>query len=248
MVPAFRLAAAASVVGVVVAEISTGQRGGIGRLVIEYGRQASADPEKVFTAVFGAAALGLLMALLDRRHGLARHARSSQRGRGVTGDERCRRGQQSVDRRRSTPGRRSRSTPSSTSTSTVASGEFVSLIGPSGCGKSTLLRLIANLTEPTAGSIVVNGKPARQARVDQDYGMAFQQAGLFDWRTVVAQRRAAARAQGLGSRHGAGTGRWRCSSSSSSTSSPVTGRGSCPAGCSSGWRSPGRWPPRRSCC
>ena len=75
--------------------------------------------------------------------------------------------------------------------------------------------------------------------------MAFQQAGLFDWRTVVAQRRAAARAQGLGSGPAARSGRWRCSSSSSSTSSPVTDRGSCPAECSSGWRSPGRWPPRR---
>jgi NitT/TauT family transport system permease protein len=64
MIPAFRLAAAAAVVGVVVAEISTGQRGGIGRLVIEYGRQATSDPEKVYTAVFGAAVLGLLMALL----------------------------------------------------------------------------------------------------------------------------------------------------------------------------------------
>jgi NitT/TauT family transport system permease protein len=64
IVPAFRLAAAAAVVGVVVAEISTGQRGGIGRLVIEYGRQATSDPEKVYTAVFGAAALGLLMALV----------------------------------------------------------------------------------------------------------------------------------------------------------------------------------------
>jgi NitT/TauT family transport system permease protein len=64
MIPAFRLAAAASVVGVVVAEISTGQRGGIGRLVIEYGRQATSDPEKVYTAVFGAAVLGLVMALL----------------------------------------------------------------------------------------------------------------------------------------------------------------------------------------
>ncbi len=67
----------------------------------------------------------------------------------------------------------------------VSAGEFVALIGPSGCGKSTLLRLIANLTEPTAGSVVVNGKPARQARLDQDYGMAFQQAGLFDWRSVA---------------------------------------------------------------
>jgi NitT/TauT family transport system ATP-binding protein len=66
----------------------------------------------------------------------------------------------------------------------VEPGEFVSLIGPSGCGKSTLLRLIAHLIEPTSGDIAVNGKPAAQARLDQDYGMAFQQAGLFEWRTV----------------------------------------------------------------
>jgi NitT/TauT family transport system ATP-binding protein len=66
----------------------------------------------------------------------------------------------------------------------VEPGQFVSLIGPSGCGKSTLLRLIAHLIEPTSGRVLVNGKPAAQARLDQDYGMAFQQAGLFDWRTV----------------------------------------------------------------
>lgn len=68
---------------------------------------------------------------------------------------------------------------------TIEPGEFVSLIGPSGCGKSTLLRLIANLIEPTAGTVLVNGKPAKQARVEQDYGMAFQQSGLFEWRTVA---------------------------------------------------------------
>ena len=67
----------------------------------------------------------------------------------------------------------------------VGPGEFVSLIGPSGCGKSTLLRLVANLIEPTSGSVRVNGKPAPQARLDQEYGMAFQQAGLFEWRSVV---------------------------------------------------------------
>jgi NitT/TauT family transport system ATP-binding protein len=67
----------------------------------------------------------------------------------------------------------------------VDAGEFVSLIGPSGCGKSTLLRLVANLTEPTTGTITVNDKPARQARLDQDYGMAFQQSGLFEWRSVA---------------------------------------------------------------
>ena len=68
---------------------------------------------------------------------------------------------------------------------TLQPSEFVSLIGPSGCGKSTMLRLIANLIEPTAGSITVNGKPAAKARLDGDYGMAFQQAGLFDWRSVA---------------------------------------------------------------
>jgi len=62
IVPSLKLAATASVVGVVVAEISTGLAGGVGRLIIEYAREATADPAKVYTAVFGAAALGLLMA------------------------------------------------------------------------------------------------------------------------------------------------------------------------------------------
>ena len=68
----------------------------------------------------------------------------------------------------------------------IAEGEFVSLIGPSGCGKSTLLRIVADLDSPTAGSLTVFGKSAHQARVDQDYGIAFQQAGLLPWRTVAA--------------------------------------------------------------
>jgi len=67
----------------------------------------------------------------------------------------------------------------------IRAGEFVSLIGPSGCGKSTLLRLIADLDRPSAGSIEVFGKPAAQARLDQEYGIAFQQAGLLPWRTVA---------------------------------------------------------------
>jgi len=67
----------------------------------------------------------------------------------------------------------------------ISPGEFVTLIGPSGCGKSTLLRLIASLIDPSGGTIHVNGKSAEQARLDQDYGMAFQRAGLFDWRTVA---------------------------------------------------------------
>jgi len=66
----------------------------------------------------------------------------------------------------------------------VAAGEFVSLIGPSGCGKSTLLRLIADLDQASTGELEIFGKPAARARIDQDYGIVFQQAGLLPWRTV----------------------------------------------------------------
>jgi NitT/TauT family transport system ATP-binding protein len=66
----------------------------------------------------------------------------------------------------------------------IRPGEFVSLIGPSGCGKSTLLRIVGDLIQPSAGEVVVNGKRAHQARVDRDYGIVFQDAVLFDWRTV----------------------------------------------------------------
>jgi NitT/TauT family transport system ATP-binding protein len=67
----------------------------------------------------------------------------------------------------------------------VGTGEFVSLIGPSGCGKSTLLRLVADLITPTTGMVTVAGEPASAARRKQGYGIAFQQAGLFEWRTVL---------------------------------------------------------------
>jgi NitT/TauT family transport system ATP-binding protein len=67
----------------------------------------------------------------------------------------------------------------------VERGEFISLIGPSGCGKSTLLRVIGDLVEPSAGTVLVNGKSAHQARLDRDYGIVFQAAVLYDWRTVA---------------------------------------------------------------
>jgi NitT/TauT family transport system ATP-binding protein len=67
----------------------------------------------------------------------------------------------------------------------VAHGEFISLIGPSGCGKSTLLRVIGDLVQPSSGDVLVNGKPARQARRDRDYGIVFQAAVLYDWRTIA---------------------------------------------------------------
>ena len=67
----------------------------------------------------------------------------------------------------------------------IEPGELVSLIGPSGCGKSTLLRIIGDLIQPSAGTVLVNGKSAHQARLDHDYGIVFQDAVLYDWRTVA---------------------------------------------------------------
>ena len=67
----------------------------------------------------------------------------------------------------------------------VRPGEFVSLIGPSGCGKSTLLRIMGDLVQPSEGEVKVNGKTAHRARLDRDYGVVFQDAVLFDWRTVA---------------------------------------------------------------
>jgi ABC-type glutathione transport system ATPase component len=66
----------------------------------------------------------------------------------------------------------------------IADGEFVSFIGPSGCGKTTMLRLIADLQQPTAGTVLVNGMSAEQARLDRRYGYVFQAPALFPWRTI----------------------------------------------------------------
>ncbi len=63
--------------------------------------------------------------------------------------------------------------------------EFVSLIGPSGCGKSTLLRIVADLLTPSDGVVQVNGKSAHHARLARDYGIVFQSAVLYDWRSVI---------------------------------------------------------------
>ena len=68
----------------------------------------------------------------------------------------------------------------------IAEGEFVSLIGPSGCGKTTLLRVIADLEQPTGGSLSVNGMTPHEAREKRAYGYVFQQAALFPWRTIEA--------------------------------------------------------------
>ena len=66
----------------------------------------------------------------------------------------------------------------------VADGEFVSFIGPSGCGKTTMLRVIADLQQPSSGTLLVNGMSAEQARLERRYGYVFQAPALFPWRTI----------------------------------------------------------------
>ncbi len=68
----------------------------------------------------------------------------------------------------------------------IERGEFVSFIGPSGCGKTTLLRVIADLEQPTGGSISVNGVSPSEARLARAYGYVFQAAALYPWRTIGA--------------------------------------------------------------
>jgi ABC-type nitrate/sulfonate/bicarbonate transport system ATPase subunit len=65
----------------------------------------------------------------------------------------------------------------------VADGEFVSLVGPSGCGKSTLLRILAGLSEPSAGAVLVDGAPAD--RLLGSIGYMPQRDLLMQWRTTV---------------------------------------------------------------
>ncbi len=66
----------------------------------------------------------------------------------------------------------------------IYKGEFISLLGPSGCGKTTLLRTIADLQEPTEGTVRISGMTPKEIRLQQKFGFVFQQPVLFDWRTV----------------------------------------------------------------
>lgn len=66
----------------------------------------------------------------------------------------------------------------------IEAGAFVAFIGPSGCGKTTFLRLVADLEEPTTGTLRVEGLSPREARLARRYGYVFQAPALQPWRTV----------------------------------------------------------------
>ncbi|RIK85371.1 MAG: nitrate/sulfonate/bicarbonate ABC transporter ATP-binding protein [Planctomycetota bacterium] len=79
----------------------------------------------------------------------------------------------------------------------VGRGEFVSLLGPSGCGKSTVLRLIAGLSEPSAGVIKRAWTGKRASPGDQPLGCVFQEPTLLPWATVWNNVRLPLALQGL---------------------------------------------------
>ncbi|GAA2303365.1 ABC transporter ATP-binding protein [Streptomyces caniferus] len=65
----------------------------------------------------------------------------------------------------------------------IAPGECVCLVGPSGCGKSTLLRIAAGLLRPSEGELEVRTSAGRPT------AMIFQDYGIYDWKTVLANVR-----------------------------------------------------------
>ena len=67
----------------------------------------------------------------------------------------------------------------------VEAGGFLCVLGPSGCGKSTLLRVVADLVDPSSGTLSVFGRTPRQARIDRALGFVFQDAALLPWRTAL---------------------------------------------------------------
>ena len=77
----------------------------------------------------------------------------------------------------------------------IGRDEFVSVVGPSGCGKSTMLMMIAGLTKPTAGRILLDGLEVQSPQTN--LSIVFQEANLLEWRTVAANLALQAEIRGL---------------------------------------------------
>jgi energy-coupling factor transporter ATP-binding protein EcfA2 len=232
------------VIGVVVSEISTGIPGGIGRAVISYSQAATSDPEKLYGALFGAAALGLalygmIVALeVVMRCATDHRRRSRDEPRSGRGERRVEGVQPGVRR----TGRRARRRRSRDPTGRVrvvdrAVGvRQVDVAPPDG-----------RPDRAVDGHDHDPGEAGAPGPLDHDYGMAFQQAGLFEWRTVEKNIELPLELQGWDK------ARRRARAHEmlelvKLPNSPDTCRGNSREACSSGSRSPAPSPPNRRCC
>ena len=126
----------------------------------------------------------------------------------------------------------------------IARGEFISLVGRSGCGKTTLLRILAGLLPPSAGSVTADGESIwrggkRNDEAFQNFGLVFQDANLFPWYTVADNVSLPLKLRGVGRKARRARASELCELVGLPASRTPT-RGSCPAACGSGPRSPGR--------
>lgn len=64
----------------------------------------------------------------------------------------------------------------------INKGDFVCIVGPTGCGKTTFLNLLAKLTEPTSGKILIDNEPANPKK--HNISFVFQEPSTFPWLTV----------------------------------------------------------------
>ena len=87
----------------------------------------------------------------------------------------------------------------------IRPGEFVSIVGPSGCGKSTLLSLIAGIMQPTAGEVLIDGKPVTGP--SRSCGYMLQHDHLFGWRTILQNVMLGPEIQGMDEREAEEYGR-----------------------------------------
>jgi putative spermidine/putrescine transport system ATP-binding protein len=130
----------------------------------------------------------------------------------------------------------------------VPAGSCVAVLGPSGSGKSTVLRLTAGLDEPTRGSVRLDGRDLAGVPPERrGMAMVFQRPLLFPTcRSATTSPSPTGCAACRGGRRASGPRRPRSWSRSGATATARPGR--CPAGRSSGWPWPARWPPSRGCC
>ncbi|EIJ82256.1 ABC-type transporter, ATP-binding protein [Bacillus methanolicus PB1] len=77
----------------------------------------------------------------------------------------------------------------------IQNGEFFTIVGPSGCGKSTLLDLLAGLSEPTSGELLIDNQPVKGTGLNR--GIVFQQYALFPWKTALGNIEFGLEAKGI---------------------------------------------------